>query len=38
LTAGTFGNVLRFLPPLSAGDDLLNEGLDILERAFVLNA
>jgi 4-aminobutyrate aminotransferase/(S)-3-amino-2-methylpropionate transaminase len=38
LTAGTFGNVLRFLPPLSAGDDLLNEGLDIVERAFVLNA
>jgi 4-aminobutyrate aminotransferase/(S)-3-amino-2-methylpropionate transaminase len=38
LTAGTFGNVLRFLPPLSAGDDLLNEGLDIVERAFVLKA
>jgi 4-aminobutyrate aminotransferase/(S)-3-amino-2-methylpropionate transaminase len=38
LTAGTFGNVLRFLPPLSAGNDLLNEGLDIVERAFVLNA
>jgi 4-aminobutyrate aminotransferase/(S)-3-amino-2-methylpropionate transaminase len=38
LTAGTFGNVLRFLPPLSAGDDLLSEGLDIVERAFVLNA
>jgi len=34
LTAGTFGNVLRFLPPLSAGDDLLNEGLDILGQAF----
>jgi 4-aminobutyrate aminotransferase/(S)-3-amino-2-methylpropionate transaminase len=37
LTAGTFGNVIRFLPPLSAGDDLLKEGLDIVERAFVLN-
>jgi 4-aminobutyrate aminotransferase/(S)-3-amino-2-methylpropionate transaminase len=34
LTAGTFGNVLRFLPPLSAGDHLLNEGLDIVEQAF----
>jgi 4-aminobutyrate aminotransferase/(S)-3-amino-2-methylpropionate transaminase len=34
LTAGTFGNVLRFLPPLSAGDDLLREGLDIVEQAF----
>ena len=34
LTAGSFGNVLRFLPPLVIGDDLLNEGLDILEAAF----
>jgi 4-aminobutyrate aminotransferase/(S)-3-amino-2-methylpropionate transaminase len=34
LTAGTFGNVLRFLPPLSASDELLNEGLDIVEQAF----
>ncbi|MGH3373883.1 MAG: aminotransferase class III-fold pyridoxal phosphate-dependent enzyme, partial [Actinoallomurus sp.] len=34
LTAGTYGNVLRFLPPLSIPDDLLTEGLDILERAF----
>ena len=38
LTAGTFGNVMRFLPPLSAGDDLLNEGLDILGQAFAANA
>ncbi|GAA0739758.1 4-aminobutyrate--2-oxoglutarate transaminase [Dactylosporangium roseum] len=38
LTAGTYGNVLRFLPPLSISDDLLNEGLDILERAFVTHA
>ncbi|MFB7631191.1 4-aminobutyrate--2-oxoglutarate transaminase [Streptomyces sp. NPDC056149] len=34
LTTGTFGNVLRFLPPLVIGEDLLNEGLDILEGAF----
>jgi len=34
LTCGTFGNVFRFLPPLSSGDDLLSEGLDILEDAF----
>ena len=34
LTCGTFGNVFRFLPPLAAGDDLLSEGLDILEEAF----
>jgi 4-aminobutyrate aminotransferase/(S)-3-amino-2-methylpropionate transaminase len=32
LTAGTYGNVLRFLPPLVIGQDLLNEGLDVLER------
>jgi 4-aminobutyrate aminotransferase/(S)-3-amino-2-methylpropionate transaminase len=38
LTAGTFGNVLRFLPPLVIGDDLLHEGLDILESAFAANA
>ncbi len=34
LTAGTYGNVLRLLPPLSIGDELLTEGLDILEQAF----
>jgi 4-aminobutyrate aminotransferase/(S)-3-amino-2-methylpropionate transaminase len=34
LTAGTYGNVLRFLPPLAIGDDLLSEGLDIVEEAF----
>jgi 4-aminobutyrate aminotransferase / (S)-3-amino-2-methylpropionate transaminase / 5-aminovalerate transaminase len=34
LTCGTFGNVLRFLPPLVIGDDLLEEGLGILEDAF----
>jgi 4-aminobutyrate aminotransferase / (S)-3-amino-2-methylpropionate transaminase / 5-aminovalerate transaminase len=30
LTAGTFGNVVRFLPPLTISDELLNEGLDVL--------
>lgn len=30
LTCGTFGNVIRFLPPLSIGDDLLTEGLDVV--------
>jgi 4-aminobutyrate aminotransferase/(S)-3-amino-2-methylpropionate transaminase len=30
LTAGTFDNVLRFLPPLSISDELLTEGLDVL--------
>ncbi|AQA05770.1 4-aminobutyrate--2-oxoglutarate transaminase [Mycobacterium sp. MS1601] len=30
LTCGTFGNILRFLPPLSITDELLIEGLDVL--------
>ncbi|SEG55222.1 4-aminobutyrate aminotransferase apoenzyme [Thermomonospora echinospora] len=33
LTAGTYGNVLRFLPPLVIPEHLLNEGLDILTEA-----
>jgi 4-aminobutyrate aminotransferase / (S)-3-amino-2-methylpropionate transaminase / 5-aminovalerate transaminase len=37
LTAGTYGNVLRFLPPLVIGADLLAEGLDILDAAFAAN-
>ena len=34
LTCGTYGNVLRFLPPLVMPDHLLDEGLGILEKAF----
>jgi 4-aminobutyrate aminotransferase/(S)-3-amino-2-methylpropionate transaminase len=34
LTAGTYGNVLRFLPPLVIGQDLLVEALDVLDAAF----
>jgi 4-aminobutyrate aminotransferase/(S)-3-amino-2-methylpropionate transaminase len=34
LTCGTYGNVLRFLPPLVISPELLNEGLDVLEEAF----
>jgi 4-aminobutyrate aminotransferase / (S)-3-amino-2-methylpropionate transaminase / 5-aminovalerate transaminase len=34
LTCGTFGNVLRFLPPLAISDELLNDGLDVLTDAF----
>ncbi|CQD11287.1 4-aminobutyrate transaminase [Mycolicibacterium conceptionense] len=34
LTCGTYGNVLRFLPPLSIPDHLLEEGLDILAAIF----
>ncbi|GAA3891425.1 4-aminobutyrate--2-oxoglutarate transaminase [Streptomyces sedi] len=34
LTTGTYGNVARFLPPLVIEEQLLTEGLDILEDAF----
>jgi 4-aminobutyrate aminotransferase/(S)-3-amino-2-methylpropionate transaminase len=30
LTCGTYGNVLRFLPPLAISDELLTEGLGVL--------
>ncbi|MBR8740732.1 4-aminobutyrate--2-oxoglutarate transaminase [Nocardiopsis sp. MG754419] len=33
LSAGTHGNVIRMLPPLVIGDDLLVEGLNLLEEA-----
>lgn len=38
LTAGTYSNVLRFLPPLVIGDELLNEALDVVEKAVAANA
>jgi len=34
LTAGTFGNVLRFLPPLTISDELLIEGIGVVRDAF----
>ncbi|MDT7657682.1 MAG: 4-aminobutyrate aminotransferase / (S)-3-amino-2-methylpropionate transaminase / 5-aminovalerate [Pseudonocardiales bacterium] len=33
LTCGTFGNVLRFLPPLVISEELLDEGLSVFESA-----
>ncbi|ARC57830.1 4-aminobutyrate aminotransferase [Frondihabitans sp. 762G35] len=33
LTCGTYGNVIRFLPPLSISDDLLHDGLDVVRQA-----
>jgi 4-aminobutyrate aminotransferase/(S)-3-amino-2-methylpropionate transaminase len=30
LSCGSFGNILRFLPPLTISDELLLEGLDVL--------
>ena len=38
LTTGTYGNVFRFLPPLTMPDHLLEQGLSILERAFEATA
>ncbi len=38
LTAGTYGNVVRLLPPITIDDDLLDEGLDLLEEAFAATA
>lgn len=35
LTAGTYGNVMRFLPPLTISDELLLEALDVLEEKFI---
>jgi 4-aminobutyrate aminotransferase/(S)-3-amino-2-methylpropionate transaminase len=33
LTAGTYGNVVRLLPPITIEESLLDEGLDLLEEA-----
>ena len=34
LTAGTYSNVIRFLPPLVISDELLNDALNVLEEGF----
>ncbi len=33
LTCGTYGNVIRFLPPLTISDDLLREGVRVVGEA-----
>ena len=33
LAAGTYGNVIRFLPPLVISEKLLHEGLDVVAEA-----
>ena len=33
LKAGTFDNVIRFLPPLTIDEGLLSEGFDVVEKA-----
>ena len=38
LTCGTYGNVLRFLPPLVMEESLLEEAFDVLSEAFEATA
>ncbi|MHB0928003.1 MAG: 4-aminobutyrate--2-oxoglutarate transaminase [Candidatus Nanopelagicales bacterium] len=38
LTAGTYNNVIRFLPPASISDALLNDALDVLNQALQATA
>ncbi|WP_433609756.1 4-aminobutyrate--2-oxoglutarate transaminase [Prescottella agglutinans] len=38
LTCGTYGNVVRLLPPLVIGDDLLTDALDVIEDAVRVSA
>jgi 4-aminobutyrate aminotransferase / (S)-3-amino-2-methylpropionate transaminase / 5-aminovalerate transaminase len=38
LTCGTWGNVMRFLPPLSIPDALLDEAFDVVAEAFAATA
>ncbi|WP_344129195.1 4-aminobutyrate--2-oxoglutarate transaminase [Saccharopolyspora halophila] len=38
LTCGTYGNVIRLLPPLVIGSELLGEGIDVLESAIAEHA
>jgi 4-aminobutyrate aminotransferase/(S)-3-amino-2-methylpropionate transaminase len=38
LTAGSYGNVLRFLPPLVISEELLDDALGVLEKAFASQA
>ena len=38
LTCGTWGNVFRFLPPLSISDALLEEAFDVVAEAFAVTA
>lgn len=38
LTCGTWGNVLRFLPPLAISDNLLNEAFDVVAEGFAATA
>jgi 4-aminobutyrate aminotransferase/(S)-3-amino-2-methylpropionate transaminase len=34
MSCGVFGNVLRVMVPLTASDEIVEEGLEAMERAF----
>jgi 4-aminobutyrate aminotransferase/(S)-3-amino-2-methylpropionate transaminase len=36
LTAGTYGNVIRFLPPVVITDELLKDALGVLAEGFAI--
>ena len=38
LKAGTYDNVIRLLPPLTIDEDLLLEGLEVLDKALTAAA
>ena len=38
MTAGTYGNVVRLLPPINIDDALLADGLDVLDDAVATGA
>jgi len=38
LTAGTYGNVIRFLPPMTISDELLAEALEVLDSGIAATA
>jgi 4-aminobutyrate aminotransferase/(S)-3-amino-2-methylpropionate transaminase len=38
ITAGTYGNVLRLLPPLNIEPGLLDDALDVVEEALAAGA
>jgi 4-aminobutyrate aminotransferase/(S)-3-amino-2-methylpropionate transaminase len=38
LKAGTFDNVIRLLPPITIDEDLLEDGLGVLDEAIAAEA
>jgi len=38
LKAGTYDNVIRFLPPLTIDEGLLHEGFDVVEKSLAMAA